>query len=193
MTSIAPEFAPIQAKPRWQRFGRWKLIVFALPLVVCEIGFEMWRQGFPLSCTADYDRVRYDEIRWAIDADPKHLLGTSFDEFSRQMRLDAVPWDDAAIQQEPGMFRIYHFRGFALYVTLSRLPPGTPPDTRVPMRARGQELDHHEVLWFAHQYPYVIIDGVSEGKERMRRYWKAYDDECERINRINAAMRKPRR
>ena len=164
MTSIAPEFAPTQAKCRSRRFGRWILIVVGLLLVACEIGLEMWRQGFPLSWTADYDRVRYDEIRWAIDADARHLLGTSFDEFSRQMRLEAVPWDDAAIQQEPGMFRVYHFRGFALYVTLSRQPPGITPESRVSGRASGEKLDRHGKLWFAHRYPCVMIDSVSAGK-----------------------------
>jgi hypothetical protein len=38
------------------------------------------------------------------------------------------------------------------------------------------------VLWLAHQYPFVRIDGVSDRKERMRRFWKVVEEECERIN-----------
>ena len=40
----------------------------------------------------------------------------------------------------------------------------------------------HGVLWLAYQYPFVRIDGIRDGKERMRRYWKIVEEECERIN-----------
>jgi hypothetical protein len=135
-----------------------------------------------VSWTADYDGKRYTQIRRAIDADPKHLLGKSLDEISRKLRLEDVPWDDAACQQEPGMYRIYHFRGFALHVTLERLPAGMTPDSRTPWTSTGNELERHGVFWLAHQYPCLKIDGISDGKERMKRYWKAIAEECERIN-----------
>jgi hypothetical protein len=80
------------------------------------------------------------------------------------------------------MVRRYHFRGFALDVTLQRLPPGITPDNKTPWTASGEELDRHGVLWLAHQYPVVRIDGVSDREERMRRFWKEVEEECERIN-----------
>jgi len=38
------------------------------------------------------------------------------------------------------------------------------------------------VPWLAHQYPVARIDGISDGKERMKRYWEAIEQECDRIN-----------
>jgi hypothetical protein len=186
MTPSAPECAQT-TKSRWFPFNRRNVFVFTLLFVACGIGLALWSLGLPVSWTADYDGKRYTQICSAIDADPKHLLGKSFDEISRKLGLEDVPWDDAAVQQEPGMFRIYHFRGFALYVTLERLPAGITPDSRTPWTSTGKELERHGVLWLAHQYPCVKIDGISDGKERMKRYWKAIDEVCERIN---AEMRK---
>jgi hypothetical protein len=161
------------------------VFVFTLLFVACGIGLALWSLGLlglPAEWTADYDGERYTEIRRAIDADPQHLLGKPFDEISRKLRLEDVPRDDAAVQQEPGMFRIYHFRGFALYVTLERLPAGITPGRRTPWTSTGEELERHGVLWLAHQYPFVRVDGISDGKERMRRFWKAVEEECARIN-----------
>jgi hypothetical protein len=186
MTPTTSECAQT-TKSRWVRFSRRNVFVFAVLFVACVFGLAFWSLGLPVSWTADYDGKRYTQIRRAIDADPQHLLAKSFDEISRKLRLEDVPWDDAAVQQEPGMFRIYHFRGFALHVTLERLPPGMTPDSRTPWTSTGKELERHGVLWLAHQYPCITIDGISDGKERMKRYWKAIDEECERIN---AEMRK---
>jgi hypothetical protein len=80
------------------------------------------------------------------------------------------------------MVRRYHFRGFALDVTLQRLPPGITPESKTPWTADHEELVRHGVLWLAHQYPVVRIDGVSDREERMRRFWKEVEEECERIN-----------
>ena len=87
----------------------------------------------------------------------------------------------------PGLYRIYHFRGFALHVTLSRLPPAISSENREPWTASGERLERHGVLWIAHQSPIVIIDGVSDGKERIGAVpgWHAT-----RRSRINAAMQK---
>ena len=46
-----------------------------------------------------------------------------------------------------------------------------------------EELQRHGVLWIARHYqPFVSIDGISDGKERMKQHRKAVDEECERIN-----------
>jgi hypothetical protein len=80
------------------------------------------------------------------------------------------------------MVRAYHFRGFALYVTLRRLPPGIAPDDKTPWTSSGEELERHGVLWLAHQYPCVKIDGISDGKGRMKQFWKQVEEDCQRIN-----------
>src|SRR5262249_52428842 len=151
-------------------FSGRRLFVLTFLFIACVVGLALMTLGLPLSRTADYDRGRYREIRRAIDADPQQLLGKPFDEISRKLRLEDVPWDDIAVQQEPGMVRRYHFRGFALDVTLQRLPPGITPESKTPWTASGEELDRHGVLWLAHQYPVVRIDGVSDREERMRRF-----------------------
>ncbi len=37
------------------------------------------------------------------------------------------------------------------------------------------------MLWLAHQYPCVKIDGINDGKERMKQFWKEVAEACERI------------
>jgi hypothetical protein len=157
-------------------------LVLTSLFVACGIGLAVWIVGLPLSWTADYDRVRYAEIRRAIDADPQHLLGQPFDEVSRRLRLEDVPWADIAIQQASDMVRLYHFRCFSLEVTLECLPAGIPPGRRGPWAPTDEELRRPGVLWLAHQYPSLRIDGVGDRKERMRRFWKHVEEECERIN-----------
>ena len=182
MTPTDLQPAQPKAERRWSPVGWRKLFVFTVLFVACGIGLALWSLGLPLSWTADYDRERHAEIRGAIDADPQHLLGKPFDEVSRKLRLEDVPWDDIALQREPGMVRLYHFRGFSLDVTLERLPAGITPDRKTPWTATGEDLDRHGVLWLAHQYPSVRVDGVGDRKERMRRFWKVVEEECERIN-----------
>jgi hypothetical protein len=165
------------------------LILTSLVLA-CGVGLAVWIVGMPRSWTVDYDRARYYEIRRAIDADPRHLLGRPFDEASRRLRLEDVPWDDIAFQSEPGSVRLYHFRGFSLVVTLRSLPAGIPPDRQGPWAPTDEELSRPRVLWLAHQYPVLQIDGVGDRKERMRRLWKLVEEECERIN---AEMQRKRR
>jgi hypothetical protein len=182
MIATEPQLAEPKATRRWFRFSRRKLLVLTLLFVVSGIGLAFWTLGLPLSWTADYDRDRYTRIHRAIQADPQHLLGKSFDEVAKEFSLEGVPWDDGAFQQPSGMFRIYHFRGFALYVTLELLPAGITPNSPKPWSSTVEGLQRHGVLWLAHQDPVVRIDGISSRKERMERYWKAIDEECERIN-----------
>jgi hypothetical protein len=189
MVPIEPQSVTSQAKSRWLAFTRAKLLVLALVFTACAVGLAVWIRPLPLSWTADYDKERYTQIRRAIAADPQHLLGKSLEEVTKALSLEGVPWDDAALQREPGMDRIYHFRGFALHVTLRVLPPGITPNSNQAWSANGEELRLHGVLWLAHQYPFVRIDGINDRQERMKRFWKAADEECERIN---AEMRRRR-
>ena len=119
MTATDPQPTESKAKPRWFRYTRQRVVLLSLLFVVSGSLFALWRFGLPLSWTADYDRDRYNQIRRAIDADPKHLLGKSFAEVSKEFNLEDVPGDDVTINQPfNGQFRIYHFRGFAFYVSL---------------------------------------------------------------------------
>jgi hypothetical protein len=83
----------------------------------------------------------------------------------------------------------HNLNRFALFVTLRRFPPGFTPDSQTPWTSSGEELDRHGVLWIANQYPCVRFDGIVDGKERMKRFRKTLEEECERIN---AEMRKKR-
>jgi hypothetical protein len=177
------------------RGRRWLVVaslVVGSPVVACGIGLAVWQPGLLLSWTVDGDRARYREISRAIDADPRHLLGKPFEEVSRQLRLEDVPWDDVAIQREAGMARLYHFRGFALSVTLERLPPGITPGSAVRWKATGEELDRHGVLWLAHYDPFVMIDGLSDRNERMRRQWEAVEEQGKRFEAEMARQRNVR-
>ena len=182
MTATESRPAEPNAERRWFRFRRRNLLVLALTFVGSGIGAALWSSGLPLSWTADYDKERYTEIRRAIEADPRHLLGKPFDEVAKAFGLDDVPWDDVAFQQPSGMARVYHFRGFALYVTLEALPAGVTPGREKTRALTPEELQRPSVLWLAHQDPSVQIDGIRGRKERMERYWKLINEECERIN-----------
>jgi hypothetical protein len=145
MITTELECAQPKAKRRWFRLSWRKWLGCTLLLVVAAICLAVWSIGLPLSWTADYDRESYIRINGAIFADPKHLLDRRFDDVSREVKLDGVPWDDAAFQQPSGMFRIYHFRGFALYVTLKPLPAGITHHRVTPWNVTTEELNRDGV------------------------------------------------
>jgi hypothetical protein len=180
-TAEAPAAEP-KTERRRARFRGRSLFVLAILLVACAAGYVLRHEALPLSWTADYDRARYNEIRRAIDADPNHLAGKPFDEISRRFGLEDVPWDDGAVQQESGMFRIYHFRGFSLHLTLRRLPPGSTPDRVEPWTGDYKDLLERGLLWVGPSYPALWVDGISDPKARMDRYWKEVQEMCDRMN-----------
>ena len=172
---------PVVKRPRL-RFRWWKLLCLTLLLTGCAIGFTAWTVGLPPSWTADYDRTRYRQIQSAIEADPQHLLNRRYDEVSRELRLEDVPWDDVAMQRPAGMCRMYHFRGFRMHMTLELLPPGITPSSHEQWNATTEELERHGTLWLAHNAPFVLPDGIQTQKERMERYEKEMDEMCRRMN-----------
>jgi hypothetical protein len=181
MSVTAGDVVQTKAERGRFRFGPRTIYVFKLVVVLGAILLTLLSQGIPVAWTADYDRERYYEIRRVIEGDRKRLLDRSFAEVSQLLRLDGVPWDNVSFQQEPGMFRVYHFRGFALYVTLQRFPPGITPESHTPWTASGEELDRTGVLWLANRYPSLEIDEVTDRAERLRRYWNAIEEVCARV------------
>ena len=156
--------------------------VWPLLLTVCGTGLAVRIVGLPLSWTADYDREGYKRIQRAIAADPQHLLGRRYDEVSRELRLENVPWDDIAMQRPTGMSRMYHFRGFRMDMTLELLPQGITPSSHEQWNATTEELERHGTLWLAHDPPFVLVDGIQTQKERIERYRKAEDEMCRQMN-----------
>jgi hypothetical protein len=195
---IDPEFDGADATrgggkcSRFQR--RWPLLLgIACLLILAGIALELWASWFPPSWTADYDRPAYARFRDAIGIDRTLLLNTPFDRFSREVGLDEALWDDGLAFQLPGgMYRIYHFRGFALHVLLRELPAGDTPNrvahpsnTEVDRRCPG-------VLWF-YDTPQIRIDGISGRAERMKQHLQELEAECARINAEMDRMREMRR
>lgn len=183
MITIQPQLDAARPKRRWFRFNWLKLLVLSLLLAASAyIGLAVWSRlfGFPPTWTTlDYDKQRYQQIRNAIASDPKHLLGKPFDEISKALSLEDVPWDDATFQ-EGWQHRMYHFRGFAFCIDIDRVLPADSP-----LRSgtyTEADLQKYGVVQLVHQYPALRIDGLNDRKERMRRFWKAIDEECDRIN-----------
>jgi hypothetical protein len=134
----------------------------------------------------DYDRERYAQIHRALTGDPKHLLDTPFVEVSRELSLDNVPWDDVTLQERGvAESRMYHFRGFYLYVYLNPLPMGITPNSD--RTWTSEEHERPKVLWLDGQRSCVRIDGIRDRQERME-WWRKEVEESAR--RINEAARK---
>ena len=182
MVATVSRPAETRARSRWLRFNRRRLIVIAFLFVVAGVSLALSTSALPLSWTADYDRGRYDRILTAIAADPTHLRGKPFDPVSKELGLDEVPWDDGVAFQVPdGMYRIYHFRGFALHVTMQLLPAGATPDRPERPNSAGEEPRSHGTLWI-HDSPMIRIDGIGDRGERMKRHFKELDEMCAHIN-----------
>lgn len=180
----------------WPRRIVIRLIVFLSLASVLAIAY--WASGLPLpwdedwmagynrarSWTAEYDKASYYRITRAIAADPQRFCGRRLDDLSRELSLEDVPWDDGNLQNMPGSFRIYHFPGFALYVSLDWGRDGVTSDMLLERGSPSERLRGHDLLRIdVHQHPYVLIDGVHGREERMRRYWQLARESIERYRR----------
>jgi len=188
--SPGSESAPSHAKAQTTATSSWRtrrtlLAVAALVVILYSIvSVLVLLPILPSTWTMDYDRDRYTEIHEAIKADDHHLLGKSLDEISKRFGLEGVPWDDDFFQLgPPGSRRIYHFRGFALYMIVDwGLPEDSPLRQSGQYAVSGSDLRRYGTLQLAYSPPYVRADGINDPKERMKRYWDAIDEECARIN-----------
>lgn len=162
--------------------GRFELlgIVAVLATAYSMLSLYLFLPNPPTSWTADYDEQRYAQIRDAIAADPTHFRGQTLDEVTKALSLEDVPWDDSTVIMLR-MHRIYHFRGFALDIRMRLLPRGITPGSNEAWPANGEDLRLHGVLWLDAP-PHLRIDGISDGKERMKRFWKAIDESYKREN-----------
>jgi hypothetical protein len=163
---------------------RYRLLAVAGLFVVSGVAFSVWAIGLPLSWAADYDRARYARITRAIAADPQHLGGRRLYDAGREVGLEDAPWDDANAQNRPGSFRIYHFRGFALYVSLEWGRQGLTDNMLLERGSADEKLQARDLLRIdPHNAPYVLIDGLSSREERMRLYWARQEKAMREINK----------
>ena len=123
----------------------------------------------------DYDKTRYDQMETLINSSTNHLLGKSLDEVSDLLSLKGAPWDAAYTSYPSGEARIYHFRGYYLYLHLEILPKGTSPTNHLGVSFTAEELQKSGVRWLAAFYPFVDVDGLTNRAERMTNYWEAVD------------------
>jgi hypothetical protein len=152
---------------------------------VCWLAYLIWLSRQPIGFWMDHDRASYARVSKAIAADPRRWWNTRLDDFIRELDLEDIPWDNVVDSTEAGTGRVYHFRGFKLYVGIyvpqeywqhgnsDRMlrEEGSPEEKR---QAR-------EALRIGYR-PFVTIDGMSR-EERMREYE-------EEIRQINEEMHK---
>ncbi len=166
------------------------LLGIACLSIVSGVALSLRAIGLPLSWTADYDKARYARITRAIAADPQHLCGRRLYDVGRELGLEDVPWDDGNVQNLPGSYRVYHFRGFVLYVSLEYMREGLTQDMLLERGSTEEKLRGRDLLRIdPHNAPFVMIDGISRREERMRQYWARVDEEIEKINKAMESRR----
>lgn len=194
MRAPSPETAG--SKVGDQRHPRRRRVLFGIAClsIVSGVALSIWVFGIPLSWTADYDRASYARIKHAIAADPQHFCGKRLYDVLRELGLENAHWDDGNVQNLPGSSRLYHFRGFALYVSLDYMAEGVTEDMLLERGSPSEQLRGRDLLRIdPHIRPFVLIDGISNRQERMRRFWAEVDAEIRKINEQMKLQRQKRR
>ena len=144
----SPAFWTAGSRVNVRRFltRRFLLLGIACLAIVSGVVLYVWATGLPLSWTADYDRATYARIMSAIAADPQHLGGRRLYDVARELGLEDAPWDDGNVQNLPGSYRVYHFRGFALYVTLDYMRQGLTQNMLLERGSADEKLQAHDLL-----------------------------------------------
>ena len=172
---------PEAADRRCFRLRKWKLLIVVFLFLILGTCFVVWRVGTPVPERTDYDKHRFKQIRKAIDSDWNHLIHRRFDEVSKELELEGIPWDDISLSlPQFCRERMYHFRGFYLQIVVERLPLGIEPGSGKSWSST--ELNSGSVLWVSLFKPSLHIDGISDPKERMEKFRKAQQEEFDRIN-----------
>ena len=152
-------------------------VVSAVAFSIHAIGPATW------AWLAGYDHTSYARITQAIAIDPQHLCGRQLYDVSRELGLEDVPWDDGNVQNEPGSFRIYHFRGFAVYVTLDYTRSGVTRNILLERGSTEEKVLGRDLLRIHPTIaPFARIDGICGREERMRQYWARVDEDITQTN-----------
>jgi hypothetical protein len=180
--------APAESKGAGRRFRRWRRVLLGIASlsVVFAVALCIWVNSLPPFWWLDHDKATYARISKAIAADPRPDWGTRLYDFIRELDLEDIPWDDGFDQNsETGCLRIYHFRGFSLYVHVYvPLEYCRHGDFRRILREEGSPQEKRqacEVLRIAYR-PHAFIDGINSREERMRRYWAVLKEEFREAN-----------
>ena len=173
--------------------SRAPIIILAIGACLLFLLFCLWARGLPPSWVFEYDHAAHADVRKKITSDPQRFAGRRFDDVSRELGLDDIPWDDINFQS-PGPRLMYHFRGFALILPLEyaqevvtlemlnkRVSADKITDDRLPYRERLRINSNSR--------PYIWIDGISSREERMRRHNEQLEAQIEEINREMDAWR----
>ena len=141
------------------------------PVVLEEERFEELQLEPPTGQA--YDQARFDEItntlKWIIEnkKDKDSDIFAPFDRVSNLLSLENVPWDDISDKNSRNsQLRMYHFRGFCLFLYLERRISGRNPEqfSAEDLRKKG--------ISYVCDLPSVQIDGLNDPQERLRRHQK---------------------
>ena len=183
-----PPSAVAQSKGAGRCFLRWRHVLLGIIClsVVFALALYFWIRSLPPLWWLDHDKAMYARISKAIAADPRHLSGKRLYDFIREMDLEDIPWDDANVQNQAGSLRIYHFRGFNLYVNLS-VPPEHwqhrgPESILLEQGSLEEKRQARDWLRIGSR-PFAHIDGINSREERMRKYWAEVNESLRRRQR----------
>jgi len=178
MSTTEPELAEPKPGRRWFQMSHRTLLVLVSLLLVVVLLPVLWSGPA-------YDKERYSQIRRTIDSDQGHLLGKSLEEIARELNLEGIPYDE--VDEPQGLFdektRIYHFRGFACYVTMGTFPPDVTPDGMHLASSSQPASPRQGKLPLTVRSPGVASDGFSNPKERMEQHWKREREAIEQMQR----------
>jgi hypothetical protein len=119
----------------------------------------------------DYDKVRYEKMERIIVQSTNMLAGLSLSQASKLLSLEDARWDEGYSNAPLGQKRIYHFRGFCLWLELEVRPPGITPGSTQSFSYMERDLRSNGVWWVAHFWPHLQIDRLSDSRTRMSNYW----------------------
>jgi hypothetical protein len=129
----------------------------------------------------------------AIAADPQHHCGRRLYDVSRELGLEDAPWDDGNVQNLPGSYRVYHFRGFALYVTLDYMREGVTEKMLLERGSPEEKRKGRDLLRInLNVPPFAMIDSISSREERMRQFWAREQEAIDQINKEMESKRQRR-
>ncbi len=192
-----PPSAVAQSKGAGQCFLRWRHVLLGIIClsVVFALALYIWIRSLPPFWWLDHDKAMYARISKAIAADPSHLSGKRLYDFIRELDLEDIPWDDANVQNQAGSLRIYHFRGFNLYVNLSvpfeHWQHRGPESILLEQGSLEEKRQARDWLRIGSR-PFAHIDGINSREEPMRKYWAEVNESLRRKNEERGSRQEDR-